>query len=191
MPLKKTYIIFFITLSSAIMAVLVFFYVFRIIKNKNDHSSNILSNIQSIIDQKNNISKLQNTVSETREKEEKLSTYLVHSNSLNDFIGFLEGEGTALSIPVEVLSVNASPDKANNINVEIKGVGSFEEVMKLLALIENAPYQIHIEHTYINKVITVEQPPVSANTNTSNKIVPKATTSNFEINIAFNVVSKE
>lgn len=187
MPLKKTYIIFFITLASALMATLVFFYIFRIIKNKNDHSSNLLSSIQSITDQKNNISTLQKTVAETKEKEAKLSTYLVHSNSLNDFIGFLEGEGSALSMPVEVLSVNATSGGANKINVEIKGTGSFENTMRLLALIENAPYQIHIEHTYINKVAGAAE----TSSNATGTVSQKTSNSNFEINISFNVVSKE
>jgi hypothetical protein len=189
MPLRKTYIIFFITVLSSSVAIFSFFYVFKIIKNKNDHSSSILSSIQSIVDQKNNINTLQKTVMETKEKEAHLSSYLVHSSSLNDFIGFLEGEGVALSMPVEVVSVNASPDKANSINVEIKGTGSFEKVMRLLALIENAPYQIHIDHTYINKVSLLDQ---SANTNAlGGGAVTRTTSSIFEINIGFSVVSKD
>ncbi len=189
MPLKKTYTIFFITLLFALMAMFVFFYIFRIIKNKNDHSSSVQASIQSIVDQKNNISTLQRTVAETKEKEAKLSSYLVRSNSLNDFIAFLEGEGSSLSIPVEVLSVSASPDKTNKINVELKSTGSFEKVMRLLALIENAPYQIHIEHSYINKVTAIDK--VAASNINTTIIVPKEINSNFEINISFSVVSQE
>lgn len=191
MPLKRTYIIFFTSLIAAIVAILVFFYIFNLIKNKNDNSSKMLSEIQQKNDQKDNISTLQKTVNDVKEKEAHLSSYLVHSNLLNQFISFLENEGASVNVPVEVVSVSTPTDIKNSIQVEIKGKGSFEHVMRLLSLIENAPYQIKIQHSYINKVI--DSGAVSSVVTTSTTTVKPVSTaeSMFEINLAFDVVSTE
>lgn len=192
MPLKRTYITFFITLISAIVAVLVFFFVFRIIKHKNEHTGAVLASIQSTIDQKDNISNLQKTVNDTKEKEKLLSSYLVQANFVNEFITFLETEGESVSVPVEILGVNALPDVKNLLTIEMKGVGTFEHVVRLVSLIQNAPYQIKLNHTYINKVI-VSSAPAPVPVLVKGKPVPVINPSEslFEVNIEFNVVSTE
>lgn len=149
----------------------------------------MLAEIQQKNEQKDNISTLQKTVNDVKEKEAHLSSYLVHSNSLNQFISFLESEGASVNVPVEVVSVSTPAEVKNSIQVEIKGTGSFEHVMRLLSLIENAPYQIKIQHSYINKVID----PGAANSIATTTIVKPiiVSESKFEINLAFDVVSTE
>jgi hypothetical protein len=185
MPLNRTYTIFIITLSSAIMAMLVFFFIFRIIKNKNEHSSNVLTTIQSKIDQKDNIALLEKAVNDTKEKEALISSYLVHANLVDEFINFLEREGDLVSVPVEVVSVNAPVSTPNHLVVELKGTGTFEHVVRLISLIENAPYQIKINHAYINKAID------SSNSQDEKENIIKKQTGLFQINLSFDVISTE
>jgi hypothetical protein len=187
MPLKRTYTIFFTTLISAILAILVFFFILRIIKHKNDHSLSVYSTIQAKLDQKDNISTLQKIVADTTEKGAQLSSYLVHPNNIDEFINFLESEGELVSIPIEVISVTAPKDRANHLTLEFKGTGAFDHVMRLVGLIENAPYQITINHTYINKLGERDQVPVDSKTPQTSKEFPSL----FEVNISFDVVSKE
>jgi Tfp pilus assembly protein PilO len=185
MPLKRTYRIFFITLASALMSVFVFLFVFNMINNKNKHSVSVLTEIKSKNEQKDNIANLKKTVDETKEKEIVLSSYLVHSNNLDEFINFLEKEGDSISVPIEVLSVNAPNDTKNRLKVELKGTGTFEHVVRFIELIQNAPYQIKINYAYINKVI--EPSPVDGKPTT---LVRQSGTV-FEARLSFDVVSTE
>lgn len=175
MPTKRTYRIFLISIISAIFAFMALFFAFKMIKDKNEHSASILAEIESKIDQKNNISQLEKTVLETKEKEALLSSYLVHADLVDSFINFLEREGDYVSVPVEVVAVNSVKENENLLNIEIKGVGSFEHIMRLIVLIQNAPYQIKINYANVNKIIKSDEKNKSAG--------------GFELSLGFNVVS--
>jgi hypothetical protein len=90
---------------------------------------------------------------------------------------------------VEILSVNSPRDTKNLLSVEMRGVGSFEHVVRLVDLIQNSPYQIKIGHTYINKV--AESPSSSVVVNGKSVAGSNTSGSLFEVNIAFDVVSTE
>lgn len=189
MPLKRTYTIFFISLLSAIVAVASLFLIFNLIQKKNEYLGGLMNKIQSKVDQKDNIQTLQKTVDETKEKESLLSSYLVNPNNIDEFISYLEKEGDSVSVPVDVVSVNAPLDTKNKLNIELKGLGSFENIMSLVTLIENSPYQIKVNHAYINKYIKPKDSPILINGKVFAE--PPTKSSLFEINLAFSVVSTE
>lgn len=133
----------------AVIGVLVFFFV--IIKHKNEHTSAVLTTLENKIQKKKNIHTLSDKIAEVEPIRSTLNSYFVNPGEIDSFVGYLENLGTESGAPVKVESVEISPLTKNTIIVQISSEGDFSNVLQALALLENAPYTITIQQSYINK----------------------------------------
>ncbi len=184
MPLKRTYILFFIILGSAVASVLVFSFVFRVIKHKNEHSSAIMESIDIKTNKKDSIILLRKTITDTQLQSQVLSSYIVRNNSVDTFIGWLENEGSTSHVPISVKSVELSKTNKNILTVVFTGQGDFSNIYQLISLLENAPYQLSIKRVFLNKTLTKEADNVKGST-------PSSSRSAWDVEISFDVISTE
>jgi hypothetical protein len=163
-------------------AALAFF--FKIIQNKNEHTSKVLTTLQQKINKKAKDSDLTKKISATEETRAKIDSYFVDSTQIDSFIGYLESLGTDAGTEVKVEGFDNPQATTGVLYVRLSASGTFTNVMRTILLLENSPYQIHITKTYLNRqgLATV----------TDAKGVSKATgVPNWRADISFSVLSSQ
>lgn len=150
---SHTKLIFYLSILTALLALVVAVFFFRVIKNKNEHTSAVLTILENKINKKANISALEKKIAEVEVTREVINSYFVNSSEIDSFIGYLEKLGTSVGTKLEVKSVAISTDEKNTVLGQLSIEGTFANVMQTITLLENIPYQIHITSVYLNKNI--------------------------------------
>lgn len=140
-------------LSSVVMiisiATLIFF--FKIIANKNEHTSAVLLNLSNKMAKKNNFESVKNKIDKVKQTEDTINSYFVDSAKIDSFISYLEELGTNFNTEVKVESFENSPADKNTLLVRISCKGTFSDILNTILLLENTPYQIHITKTSLTQ----------------------------------------
>ena len=148
---KKTTIVFGLSIFIALLAIVVFVFFLKIIKNKNQHTSAVLTTLENKITKKANILTLKKKITELEDTRTAIDGYFVNSSRIDSFINYLENLGSSAGSSLEVRSVEISTKEEHTVLGEISIRGSFSDVMQTIALVENIPYQIHVTSIYLNK----------------------------------------
>lgn len=130
-------------------SVMVFF--FKIIQNKNEHTSNVLSVMEEKILRKNNKDAILEKFNEINEKHEVINSYFVDQAHMDIFVEYLEKIGVDSGVDLSVKSIEVAKKEKNTVYVKTSFSGKLQNVMNTVALIENAPYQIRATSFYLNK----------------------------------------
>jgi len=146
----KTTILFYLSIFTAILAVGVFIFFINVIKNKNRHTSAVLTTLEDKINQKENIATLEKKLIELEETRQDIDSHFVNSSQIDSFISYLEELGVDAGAEVEVKSVEIAKEE-NTIIGQLSARGTFTNVMEVVNLIEIIPYQIHVTSIYLNK----------------------------------------
>jgi predicted O-linked N-acetylglucosamine transferase (SPINDLY family) len=186
--MNKNRTTFILSLSIIVMILslgtLVFF--FKIIINKNQHTSATLVALANKMERKNNIDSLTKKISEVELTQQTINGYFVDSTKIDSFIDYLEKLGASASTEVKVQNFD-TPTAKNQTNktlmVTISSTGTFTNVMRTLELLENAPYKIHITKTTFNL-----QPKVTAIDEKTGKPVPDSSTPIWQALISFSIL---
>jgi hypothetical protein len=179
--MKKGYTILRLIIS-AIMVILVvcsLFLLFNAIKNKNQQISTETKILQDKINEKNNINMFSAKISEIKDVQDSLNRYLIDPNKIDTFVGYLEEMGSQMGSDVSVEGVEVSPEINNMILFKLSIKGTFQSVSRMIALLENIPYQIDITQIYFNKDLSPEKEFIGTEK-------PVLTGSNKQINIKSN-----
>lgn len=151
MSRKKTTLILIISIITTILAVAVLVLFFRIINNKNIHTSSVLSTLDQKMEEKENIEILQEKIFEIEETRDNLSNHLFNSEFIDTFVSYIEDLGASVGTQISVVGIESIKNEKNLMQIKISSQGSFSNVAKSIALIENMPYQIDIMQIYLNK----------------------------------------
>ena len=157
-----------------------YFYFIRVIKHKMEHTSSIENTLNNKIAEKKNIDLLTKKINEIANTRDKISRYFVDQSKIEIFVDYLENLGVQNNTKLVVDSVELAKDKSNIISASVTINGSFGNVMKVVGLIENAQYKIHINNSFVNKDI-------SQSSGTDTKITKSI--SSWQANVSFNVIS--
>jgi hypothetical protein len=76
-----------------------------------------------------------------KKEREELNTHFIQSSNVVPFLDTIEKIASESGAKTEVTSVNISKDNTE-LALDMKAVGSFQEIYKFLALLENSPYEI-------------------------------------------------
>ena len=157
---KKSFTILILSIIALILALCIFVFIFKVIENKNTHTTSVLTVIEEKIKEKENMASLEKEFDKIQDINTTINKYLLDPNQIDIFVPFLEKFGTDANTEVSVKSVGVIPKEKNKILVKISIVGTFTNVMKTISLLENSSYQIDILDTYLNKTL---QESVSSN----------------------------
>ena len=156
---------------------------FRIIANKNEHTSRVLTTLAGKIERKKNIDSLTQKIDEVEATKAEVDGHFVDGAKIDSFIDYLEKLGVSAGTDVKVESFVISETNKNLLLVTLYSKGTFTNIMRTLMLIENAPYQIHITSTSLSQQLS--------STNLDNTTAKKTppTTSLWQANVSFTILT--
>jgi arginine utilization protein RocB len=134
-----------------ILSIATLFFFFKIIANKNEHTSSVLVNLANKMAKRENIDTLKKKIEEVKQTQEKINEHFVDSTKIDSFVDYLEKLGTSGSTEVKVESFELSVADKNTLQVKLSTKGTFSNVMRTMMLLENTPYQVHITNVSLNK----------------------------------------
>lgn len=188
--MKKNNTNLILVISSIIFLILlgISVYFLNVIKNKNKHISAVLSTLEGKMIEKENIKTLEKKMAELGDTHRMLGSYFVDAKNIDVFVEYLEKMGVSNNLDLSVSGVDVPKGEKNKIIVSSKMSGNFTDIMKVISLLENSPYNITIDSTYINKEIVVE--PENINSEVKKEItVPIKEKSIWQATITFSVLS--
>ena len=185
--MKKNYtvsiLIFSILIAIASAGLLYFF--FKVIENKNLHSSVVFTTLQDKIKEKENSVLNASKITELKSLQESINGYFVNPDKIATFVDYLEKIGSDLGSDVSVTSIDAPLKNQNIIIINLSIIGTFEKVMNTINFLENIPYQIDVTQIYLNKN---SRDALSVNMKTDAQVkTPKTQT--WQADISFNILS--
>ena len=151
MKTKNTNIILIISFIVFLCTLATFVYFLNVIKNKNRHTSAVLSAVDQKVSEIENRGAVFKKMEELNEINKKIGDYFVNPSRVDVFVEYLENLGTDNKVNLVVKSVEIPKKEKNKIIVSIDMGGSFQNIMKIIALLESAPYNIEINSAFLNK----------------------------------------
>ncbi len=164
-----------------------FFYFFNFLKIKNNQISTIIATLRAKETEKENIDVLKKKMAELGDVEKKIGDHIVDTASIDLFVEYLENIGINNNVNLIVKSVEVPKTEKNKILLNLEMNGSFSNITKTIALLENSPYNMMINSTYLNKDST--QFSQLNNTSNDTKIIPVAVPSSWQANLTISVLS--
>ncbi len=151
MKKNRTTITFIISLIIAVLVLGVFFFFFTIVKNKNKHTSVVLTTLENKIVKKRNASVITQKIEEVNRTASLINSYFADPNQIDSFVSYLEEIGTSADTTVKVETVEIASQVKNTLSVTVSLEGNFSNVIRTVKLLENAPYKIHIGRMALDK----------------------------------------
>jgi hypothetical protein len=128
-----------------------YYYIFYIIKNKNEKISTFSQEIE-LYSQRESLRKAtEKTADDLSEKITKLESYFLHKDELVPFIEKIEDSGKRMNVSVSIISVNldeslkgAQAKNGERFVLRLNTKGSWSNVVKFVSYLENLPYKIFV-----------------------------------------------
>lgn len=133
------------------------------ISEKNTHTALVFATLESKIKEKENHTLLEKKVNEAKDVHSRMSEYFVDADTIDTFITTVESLGSITKTSVSVTNVASVANTLNMLSVNMSGRGNFEDVMRLVSLLEAMPYSIHVKNVFLNKDIQKQESPQKSN----------------------------
>lgn len=181
MKKNKTNLIFIVSVLLLMCTLGFLIYFLNIIKNKNKHISAVASTLENKLIEKENITSLKNKINELSDANKNINSYFVDTSNIDTFVEYLENIGINNNVDLSVSSVEVPKNEKNKILASLIIKGDFPNIMKVVAILESAPYNIVINSLYLNKDIILP--------NDVNNLLYKENKNSWQANVTFNVLS--
>lgn len=185
--MKKNYATPILIFSSlvTILTICLFIFFLKVIENKDQHASAVLTTLQEKMKEKENAIIFAEKVSEIKLLRDSINSHFVDPNKIDMFVNYLEEMGLEFGSEVLVKNIEIPPKTKNTIIFNLSINGTFKEVMRTITFLENIPYKINITQVYLNKDME-QQVPGTQGVAGNNKIIE---TPMWQADISFNILS--
>lgn len=182
--MKKNYttLIFILSIFTTILAICLFIFFLKVIRNKNQHTSTILVTLEEKIKEKENAVIFAEKVSEIKLIQDSINNHFVDPNKIDTFVDYLEKIGLNLGSEVVVKNIEVPAKIKNIIIFNLSIGGTFSKVIETITFLENIPYQINITQVYLNKDIAQK-----TQVDISKEKVPEVL--KWQADVSFNILS--
>jgi len=187
MKRKHTILIFIFSIIATIATVLLFIFFLKIIKNKNQHISAVLTTLEEKTKEKENMVMFAEKLTEIKSTQNSISRLFLDPDKIDTFVGYLEEMGSSVGSEIIVNNIEVLQKVKNTISVKLSARGNFQEVVSAINLLENIPYQITITQMYLNKEIKQAAPDEFIDGKIVKGKIPE--TSTWQADITFNILS--
>ncbi len=153
---EKVTIKLILSILSALITILLFVFLFKIIENKNEHTYAAVKALELKMIEKENLELMSDKISEYEETQSFIDSYFLEKKKADLFVEFLEELGKENNTILEVKSINIENKKDDLISLKIFISGNFNNVVRTISLLENSSYSINIENLYLNKELLNE-----------------------------------
>ncbi len=137
--LKKTLlaipIIFFLLLC------VLFFFLYKNIKNNIEISKRVQVDLQKETLRREEVKNFNDSFKLIEKDKAELETHFAQSSNIVPFLDTIERISNSVGVVTDVSSIEVTEDNSA-LSVQIKSKGSFEQIYKLLLLLENSPYEL-------------------------------------------------
>lgn len=144
---KRTTLTLILSMLAMVISIATLVLFFKIIANKNEHTSALSRSLVDKIAMKENADTLIKNIDEVENIKKIINEHFVDSTKIDSFIDYLEKLGVSASTEVKVESFDTSKTEKNILSVTLSINGKFSNIINTIKLLENAPYQIHIIRT--------------------------------------------
>ncbi len=134
------------------ISVFAFFYVFQSINTKNENTAILLEQIKTESDRRNKVTALNAEIKAIAPQRAVLETHFANSSDVVPFLDTLQELSRQALAPAEVSSVDLSKD-GKTLEVSMNAQGDFAGISRLLALLQNSPYELDFSSVDIKRKI--------------------------------------
>lgn len=187
MKKNKTILIFIFSILVAILVVCSLVFFLKVIKNKNQHVSVVFATLEEKIKEKEEAMMFEEKMTEIKSIQNSINSHFVNPNKIDVFVDYLEGIGLDIGSDMSVESIEIPPKTKNIISFKLSIIGTFQEVMRTIVLLENIPYQVNVGRIYLNKEI---EPGINEEAKGSN-LKKVSGVSTWQADVYFNILSVE
>lgn len=182
--MKKKYInlILIISILVTLSVIATFIFFFKVIQNKNEHTSKVLTVLAEKMTDKKNNETLVKKFSEIEAVNDGINSYFVDQTKMDTFVDYLEKLGSNNNTELSVKNVEVSTRQDNVLLVKVLINGNFTNVMRVIYLLENAPYNISLTQAFVNKEITTTEVDVKG-------IRKETGSSSWQASVSFSILS--
>jgi len=187
--MKKSWTNILIIISIIVLLISIFLLVYflNIIKKININISAENIAFEKKVSVQDNMNELKNKIIELANTQKSISSHFVNTETIDTFVEYLENTGTSNGVELSVKSVDIPKNDKSKLSVSINMTGSFSNVMKIMAILENSPYNIIINSSYLNKETSVI---VDVNNSLNKgKELPKEIKSHWLANVTFTILT--
>ena len=188
---KTTIVLLGIATFFMLFSVGIYTFLFVSIKNKSEKNSVVSEKIDELSGKESRIAASVAVLRRANDDVEKLSTFFFKENEVVSFAKKIEelGAQSKTSLSIEALEPGGGDKNVPIINLRIKATGNFEDVMRLLVLLENFPGKFEWKSVRLSRESL--SPEVDPNEKKSLKIVTLAPTWRVEVGlVALNFINK-
>jgi hypothetical protein len=152
--MKKNYttLILILSIIATIITLFLFVYFLKVIENKNQNATDVLTSLQEKMKAKENEITFAKKVAEIKSLQDSIDSHFVDPNNVDTFANYVEGIGSNFGSDTSVTRIEIPPKTENTIIFGLSINGTFNNVMKTISYLENIPYRINITQVYLNKV---------------------------------------
>ena len=186
MKKNRTIIMLIISLIIAIIVICLFSFFMKVIKNKNEHISAISSTLGDKMWEKENLEMFTERIGEIKSIQSSVNDHFLNPNEVDKFVSYLEELGQKIGSEIIVENVEVAPKIKNTINFTVSIIGTFDEVIRTVSLLENIPYQVNITQLYLNKDIAKE-----IVKDDEDKEIKNSVNSKWQAGVTFNILTLE
>jgi len=153
MKKNSTTPIMIFSILATILVICLFVFLLKVIKNKNQHASVVLTTLEEKMKEKENAIIFARKIAEIKSIQDSINNHFINPDKIDTFVGYLEGIGFNLGSEVLVNNIEIPLKAKNTMSFSLSITGTFQEVMRTITFLENIPYQINITQVYLNKNI--------------------------------------
>jgi len=145
-------IIFYVAIIFFVLACLIFFWLYKDIKHKDQVARELEQNLETENDKIANMQSLVKLLENTQEERQAIDSHFINSLNIVPLFNFFENSAPLVGAVAEVMSVDVPKNNENSdLTMDINAKGSFESLYKFLMLIENSPYDLEVVFMDIKK----------------------------------------
>jgi len=115
------------------------------INQKNKETAEIYSSLYRKVSEKDDLSSLERSLTNSTEKRAILESYFVRQEGAVAFIEQIENLGGYAGVDLKLNSVTPPKKTTDEFLVDFSATGKFENMYKLFALVDEIPYRVYIK----------------------------------------------
>jgi len=146
---KNTKTIFVVILALNFILAGVYISLFYAVRAKNEKVAVASQELEKELNRDGDISIVAKTVKDTKKQREKLDAYFIMRDDIVGFTQKIESLGDVSNTQLAITGLNTQDD---TLSFGLTSKGSFVDVVHLIYLIENLPFKLDINKSYINKI---------------------------------------
>lgn len=150
---KKTSLIISITVF--LLCCVLFFFLFREIKNNIEISKQSLVDLEKEIARREEVKNFNNSFKSIEQDKTLFETHFAQSSDIVPFLNTIEKMALGVGTKAEVSFIEVAKDNTG-LMIEMKDTGSFSQVYKFLMLLENSPYELEFTSVEMNSISVLD-----------------------------------